>query len=77
MDKDGSTKGEVEHIEDNNIMKELVGSDDEGVEPTEGRSETETMTFPWRPETCGRMCQGMCPVDTPSQGGLGTLGISI
>jgi len=48
-------------------MEELVGNEDKGVEPTEERSECETMTYPWRQGRCGRMCRGMCPLDVLSQ----------
>jgi len=48
-------------------MEEPIGNEDKEVEPTKGRSELETMTFPWRHERCGSMCQGICPLDAPRQ----------
>ena len=67
MEEDGSIEGEVEFIAESDLMEEAVGSEDKGVEHVEGRSETEIMTFPWRWGTCGRMYQGMCPLDAPNQ----------
>ena len=67
MEEDDFTKGEVEFIENDDLVEEPAGNEDKGLELAEGRSEPETMMFPWGRKRCGRMCRGMCPLDAPSQ----------
>jgi len=63
--KEEPVEEETTLIEEDNLRKELVGTEDNGVEPGEGRSEPKTTLFPWRRGRCGRICRGKCPLEAP------------
>jgi len=66
-DKEQATKEGVRPTEENNLMGELKGNEDEGRDLIEEMSEPEVRVSPWRQGTCGRMCKGMWPLDAPDQ----------
>ena len=46
MEEEEPTEEEVELMKKDNLMEEIVGNEDEGVEPVEESSEPKTTVFP-------------------------------